>query len=159
MKKLFAGKLFDVVEEDGYEIVDHPGSVAILPVDRAGRVVLVRQNRAPVRASLVELPAGTLEQGEEPEITAKRELREETGLHGGSWRQLGRFWTTPGFVREEMHLYLAEELEEGRPELEDDEDIELLRWTREDVETRLGEIEDAKTLAGLLFYLRECRSP
>ena len=158
MNKLFEGKLFDVVEEDGYEIVDHPGSVAILPVDRAGRIVLVRQNRAAARTSLVELPAGTLEQGEEPATTARRELREETGLHGGSWRRLGRFWTTPGFVREEMHLYLAEELEEGRPELEDDEDIELLRWTREDVTTRLGEIEDAKTLAGLLLYLRECRS-
>jgi len=90
MNKLFEGKLFDVVEEDGYEIVDHPGSVAILPVDRAGRIVLVRQNRAAARTSLVELPAGTLEQGEEPATTARRELREETGLHGGSWRRLGR---------------------------------------------------------------------
>jgi ADP-ribose pyrophosphatase len=157
MKKLFEGRLFDVVEEEGYEIVEHPGSVAIVPVDREGRVVLVRQRRVPARAALVELPAGTLEEGEAPEATAKRELREETGLHGGSWRRLASFWTTPGFVREEMHLYLARDLDEGEPETEDDEEIELLRWTREEVEGRLGEIEDAKTLAGLLLYLRECR--
>jgi len=157
MRTLYEGRLFDVVQEEGYEIVDHPGSVAIVPVDRDGRVVLVRQRRVPARAELVELPAGTLEAGEEPEATARRELREETGLRGGSWRRLARFWTTPGFVREQMHLYLAEDLDEGESDTEEDEQIELERWTREDVEARLGELEDAKTLAGLLLYLRECR--
>jgi ADP-ribose pyrophosphatase len=157
MRKLFEGRLFDVVEEDGYEIVEHPGSVAVVAVDREDRIVLVRQRRVPAHADLVELPAGTLEEGEQPEATARRELREETGLSGGRWRPLARFWTTPGFVREQMHLFLAEELDEGEPETEDDEDIELLRWTPAEVETRLGELEDAKTLAGLLLYLRECR--
>ena len=157
MRKLFEGRLFDVVEEDGYEIVEHPGSVAVVAVDREGRIVLVLQRRVPAHAELVELPAGTLEEGEQPEATARRELREETGLSGGRWRPLARFWTTPGFVREQMHLFLAEELDEGEPETEDDEDIELLRWTPAEVEARLGELEDAKTLAGLLLYLQECR--
>jgi ADP-ribose pyrophosphatase len=157
MRRLFEGRLFDVLEEGGYEIVDHPGSVAIVAVDREGRIVLVRQPRVPAHRKLVELPAGTLEPGEEPEATAKRELREETGLHGGSWSRIARFWTTPGFVREQMHLYLARDLDEGEPETEDDEEIDLLRWTPKDVEARLGEIEDAKTLAGLLLYLRQCR--
>jgi len=157
MTTLYEGKLFDVVQEEGYEIVDHPGSVAIVPVDRDGRVVLVRQRRVPARAELVELPAGTLEPGEEPEATARRELREQTGLRGGSWRRLARLWTTPGFVREQMHLYLAEDLDEGESDTEEDEQIELERWTRDEVEARLGEVEDAKTLAGLPLYLRECR--
>jgi ADP-ribose pyrophosphatase len=156
MTTLFEGRLFDVVEEDGYEIVEHPGSVAIVAVDRDGCVVLVRQHRVPAHAALVELPAGTLEDGEDPEASAQRELREETGLHGGSWSRLARFWTTPGFVREEMHLFLARELDEGPADLEDDEEIELLRWTRAEVEARLGELTDAKTLAGLLLYLRAC---
>jgi ADP-ribose pyrophosphatase len=156
VRKLFEGRLFDVVEEDGYEIVEHPGSVAIVAVDADGRVVLVQQRRVPAHAALVELPAGTLEDGEEPEATAKRELREETGLHGGSWSRLARFWTTPGFVREEMHLFLALDLDEGDQQTEDDEEIELLRWTRAEVEARLGELTDAKTLAGLLLYLRAC---
>jgi ADP-ribose pyrophosphatase len=156
MTKLFEGRLFDVVEEAGYEIVEHPGSVAIVPVDREGRIVLVRQHRVPAHAKLVELPAGTLEPGEEPEATARRELREETGLRGGSWSPLARFWTTPGFVREEMHVFLARELEEGDQQTEDDEEIELLRWTRADVEASLGELTDAKTLLGVLLYLRAC---
>jgi ADP-ribose pyrophosphatase len=157
MRKLFEGRLFDVVEEDGYEIVEHPGSVAIVPVDREGRVVLVRQRRLPAHAELVELPAGTLEPGEQPEASARRELREETGLRGGRWRPLASFWTTPGFVRERMHVFLAEDLDEGEPETDDDEEIQLLRWTPDEVAARLGELEDAKTIAGLLLYLRECR--
>jgi ADP-ribose pyrophosphatase len=157
MRKLYEGRLFDVVEEEGYEIVDHPGSVAIVPVDRDGRVVLVRQRRVPAHKHLVELPAGTLEDGEEAEQTARRELEEETGLRGGAWRRIGRFWTTPGFVREEMHLFLATELEEGEQHAEQDEDVELIRWSRDEIEANLSEVEDAKTLAGLLHFLRECR--
>jgi len=152
--KVYEGKLITVVVEDGKEIVEHPGSVAIVAVDRDSRVVLVRQPRAPAGRSLIELPAGTVEAGESPEATARRELEEETGLSGGRWEQLARFWTTPGFVREQMHLYLAEDCDEGDPAAEDDEEIELLRWTRDEVDRRLPGLEDAKTIAGLLLWLR-----
>src|SRR5262249_49372260 len=80
------------------EIVEHPGAVAIVAVDARDHVVLVRQLREPARTELLELPAGTLGD-EEPLACARRELAEETGLHGGEWRHAASFWTTPGFCR------------------------------------------------------------
>jgi ADP-ribose pyrophosphatase len=110
--------------------------------------------RESVRKRLLELPAGTAEPGEEPLATARRELQEECGLTGGEWRQLAAFWTTPGFCRERMHLFAAEGVERGEASPEADEDLELVRWRVSEIEDRLGEIEDAKTLAGLSLYLR-----
>jgi ADP-ribose pyrophosphatase len=136
------------------EIVEHPGAVAIVAVDAGERVWLVRQLREPARRKLVELPAGTREEGEEPLATAQRELQEECGLTGGTWSELGAFWTTPGFCREHMHLFLAEGVEQGAPDPDDDEHVEVVQWRVDEVERRLGEIEDAKTLAGLLLFLR-----
>ena len=135
------------------EIVEHPGAVAILAVDAEQRLWLVRQLRESARKELVELPAGTREPGEEPLATAKRELREECGLTGGEWRELAAFWTTPGFCREYMHLYLAEGVEVGEADPEDDENVAVVRWHVDELETRLSEVEDAKTLAGLLLFL------
>jgi ADP-ribose pyrophosphatase len=137
------------------EIVEHPGAVAIVAVDRDGWITLVRQLREPARRQLLELPAGTREPGEDPLETAKRELREECGLTGGDWRKLAAFWTTPGFCREHMHLYAAEGVERGDPHPDADEELEVVRWRVEEIEPRLVEIEDATTLVGLLLYLRE----
>jgi ADP-ribose pyrophosphatase len=155
----YDGKLIRVsVERWGEherEIVEHPGAVAIVAVDAEDCVTLVRQLREPARRELVELPAGTLEAGEEPLETAQRELTEETGLAGGSWREVGGFWTTPGFCRERMTLFVAEGVEQtGGASPDDDERIELVRWPVQQLAGRLDEIEDAKTLAGLLLYLR-----
>lgn len=136
------------------EIVEHPGAVAIVAVDGEGYVALVRQLREATRQYLLELPAGTAEPGEEPLETAKRELREECGLTGGEWRELGAFWTTPGFCRERMHVFAAEGVEPGQAAPADDEELELVRWRVTEIAERLDEIEDAKTLAGLLLYLR-----
>lgn len=136
------------------EIVEHPGAVAIVAVDDEGYVTLVRQLREPARARLVELPAGTAEPGEEPLQTAQRELREECGLSGGRWRELATFWTTPGFCRERMHLFAAEGVTRGEPEPAEDEELELVRWALDEVDSHLSEIVDAKTLAGLLLFLR-----
>jgi len=153
----YDGNLFDVVVEDWdgreREIVDHPGSTAIVAV-HDGDVVLVRQLREPARKPLLELPAGTLEDGEEPLASAQRELAEEVGLHGGRWRELGGFWTSPGFLREYMHVFLAEELEPGEAAPDEDEDVEIVRWPIAKIAERIGELEDAKTIAGLLLYLR-----
>jgi ADP-ribose pyrophosphatase len=136
------------------EIVEHPGAVVIVAVDAEDRVALVRQLREATRGRLLELPAGTLEAGEEPLATAKRELAEETGLTGGAWREVTRFWTAPGFCRELMTLFFADGVEPGeaRPEL--DESLELVLWPLAEVEQRLGQIRDAKSLTGLLLYLK-----
>jgi ADP-ribose pyrophosphatase len=159
---VFQGKLLAVsLEQWGdheREVVDHPGAVAIVAVDRDGWVTLVRQLREPARRRLLEIPAGTREPGEEPLETAKRELREECGLTGGSWRELATFWTTPGFCSEHMHLYAAEGVERGEPDPDGDEELELVRWRVDEIEKRLAEIEDATTLVGLLLYLNESRS-
>lgn len=135
------------------EIVEHPGAVAIVAVDADGYVTLVRQLREPARKRLLELPAGTAEPGEEPLATAQRELEEECGLTGGEWSELAAFWTTPGFCRERMHVFAAEGVERGEASPADDEELELVRWRLAEIRGRLGEIEDAKSLAGLLLYL------
>ena len=157
-RTVYDGKLVDVVlerwGEHEREIVEHPGAVAIVAVDADDRIVLVRQLREPARKELLELPAGTVDEGEEPLATAQRELAEETGLRGGEWSHVSSFWTTPGFCRELMHLFFVEGVEEGERQPEDDESIELVRLFVAEVPSRLGEIEDAKTLAGLLLYLR-----
>jgi len=153
---VWKGKLLAVTVErwGGHEreIVEHPGAVTIVAIDHQGRMAFVRQPREATRQRLLELPAGTAEEGEDPLVTAQRELREECGLTGGTWSRLGGFWTTPGFTREYMHVFLAEEVDEGTAEPEADEDLELVRVPVGDVRSRLGELEDAKSLAGLLLY-------
>jgi ADP-ribose pyrophosphatase len=158
-RTVYDGKLFDVTLErwgdHEREIVEHPGAVAIVAVDAERMVTLVRQPREATRKQLLELPAGTLEEGEQPLESARRELEEETGLTGGTWSELAAFYTTPGFCRERMHLFVAEGVEPGPASPEADEDLEVVRWSVEEIGARLAEIEDAKTLAGLLLYLRE----
>ena len=157
-RSVYEGRLLGLTVErwgdNEREIVEHPGAVAIVPVDAEGYVTLVRQLREATRQRLLELPAGTAEPGEAPFETAQRELQEECGLTGGEWRELTAFWTTPGFCRERMHLFVAERVERGESSPAADEELELVRWPTAEVGARLHEIEDAKTLAGLLLYLR-----
>ena len=155
--RVWQGRLLAVtVEQWGEherEIVEHPGAVVILSIDRDGYLAFVRQRREATRARLLELPAGTAEPGEEPLVTATRELHEECGLTGGSWSRLGAFWTTPGFCRELMHVFLAEDVEVGEAEPEPDEELELVRCHLDELDRLIPELEDAKTLAALLLYL------
>ena len=156
---VWKGKLLAVtVEKWGNgerEIVEHPGAVTIVAVDDGGNVAFVRQPREATRQRLLELPAGTRDKpDEEPLATAQRELREECGLTGGTWTRLGGFWTTPGFTREYMDVFLAEGVDAGEAAPEPDEDLELVLWHVDEILGRLGEIEDAKTLASLLLFFR-----
>lgn len=157
-ERVYEGRLLGLTierwGEHEREIVEHPGAVAVVAVDGEGRLTLVRQLREPARKRLLELPAGTAEPGESPLATARRELQEECGLRGGDWRELAAFWTTPGFCRERMHVFAAEGVVEGESAPAADEELELVRWPLAEVEERLDEIEDAKTLAGLLLYLQ-----
>jgi ADP-ribose pyrophosphatase len=156
-RRVYKGRLLGVTVErwgdNEREIVEHPGAVAVVAVDAEGYVTLVRQLREATRKYLLELPAGTAEPGEQPLETAQRELQEECGLNGGEWRELAAFWTTPGFCRERMHVYAAEGVERGEASPADDEELELVRWPVAEIAQRLHEIEDAKTIAGLLLYL------
>jgi ADP-ribose pyrophosphatase len=161
-RTVYEGKILDVtVERWGdheREIVEHRGAVAIVAVDGDGMVALVRQRREAVRVELLELPAGTLEEGEQPLESARRELAEETGLTGGTWREVVAFYTTPGFCRERMYLFFAEGVEPGTASPESDEELEVVRWPVDDIAARIDQLEDAKTLVGLLLFLRERRA-
>jgi ADP-ribose pyrophosphatase len=157
-RKAFAGEQISVeVERWGdveREVVRHPGAVAIVAVDVEGEMTLVRQLREAVRSPVLELPAGTREPGEEPLETARREIAEEAGLTGGEWRLAASFFSTPGFCDERVYLYIAEALERAEARPQGDEEIEIVRVPVGELASLIAEIEDAKTLAGLLLYLR-----
>jgi ADP-ribose pyrophosphatase len=136
------------------EIVHHPGAVVILPLLDDGRICLIDSFRISLQRRLVELPAGTLEPGEEPLPAAQRELIEETGYRARRMEPLLVFHPSPGILDEKMHLLLATGLEPGPTNLQPDEDIRSLPTTWDDALAmiRRGQIEDGKTLAGLLYY-------
>ena len=138
------------------EVVAHPGAVVMLPVDSEGRILWIRQHRWAAQRSLLELPAGTLEPGEEPEATARRELIEEVGYAAATWERLGGFFTAPGFCSEYLHAYLATSLTEEHADGDEDEDIEVIPLTLDESLARIdaGEVEDAKSLSAVLLYLR-----
>jgi len=137
------------------EIIHHKGAVAVLPVIEED-VLLVRQYRYATGGWLLEVPAGKLDPGEEPEACAIRETEEETGFRPSELKPLGWIWTTPGFADEKIWLFLATGLQEGTQTLEDDEVLELERLPlREAVEKAVrGEIHDGKTVCTLLRAAR-----
>lgn len=130
-----------------------------MPLLDDGRVVFVRNYRAAVDETLIELPAGTLDRAEDPQLTAKRELAEETGYRAGNIKHLLTFCMSPGILDEKMHLFLATSLTAGKMDLEAGEDIQPFSCTWEEAMAmvRRGEIHDAKSLVGLLYYERFMR--
>lgn len=138
------------------EVVVHPGAVAIVPVLPDGRLCLIRNVRVAVGQSLLELPAGTLDAGEDPAETARRELIEETGYRAGRLEKLCEFFMSPGILNERMHVFLATELKPGEAALEAGEQIEPLLVTLPEALQWIerGEIRDAKSIAALLYYER-----
>ena len=139
------------------EVVAHRPAVVLVPIDSDGRVVLVRQFRYPVGETLLEAPAGIIEESETPGECAQRELQEEVGFRARHLRSLGTFWTTPGFSDERMYVYVATDLEPSRLEPDHDEDIAVVPVPMSRVRAMIekGEIQDAKTIAALLMVI--CR--
>ena len=160
-KEVFRGRVFDVTVdtiregETTYvrEVVHHSGSAVIIPVFGDETVALVRQYRHPATRYLLEAPAGTLNQGEPPEAGAARELEEELGYVAGKLQLLSEFFVSPGFCAEKMWVYLATDLAATTQHLEDDELLEVVRlpFSRALEMITNGEIEDAKTIIGLML--------
>jgi ADP-ribose pyrophosphatase len=164
-KTVFHSPVFDVKRQEVIEphgvratraIVTHPGSVVVLPVFADGRLLLIRQYRHSAKQYLWELVAGRKDPGETFEHAAHRELKEETGYSAKKMRQLMDVFPTPGFVAENMVIFLAQWLTKGEAEPEADEKITQKIVTLKEAETwiRTGKIRDAKTVAAVLFYSR-----
>jgi ADP-ribose pyrophosphatase len=164
-KVLYQGKVFSlrrdtVIEPGGVradrDIVVHPGSVVVLPIFQDGRVLLIRQYRHTVGDFLWELVAGRKEPQETPVVAARRELLEETGYTARRLRKLLHIIPTPGFVNEWMWIFAAEGLAEGAAQPEEDEKIVPRAFTLKQVDAMIlsGRLRDAKSIAGLLYYMR-----
>ena len=164
-REVYAGRVVRVHDDrvqmpDGSSaqrvVVEHPGAVVMVPLDGDGNVLLVRQPRyAADRKDLLELPAGTREPNEQPIVTARRELREETGFDAGELQELGGFYSAPGFCSEYLRLYLARNLAWVGAEPDEDEFVSLEPTPLERIPQliRSGQIEDAKSIAGLLWVM------
>jgi ADP-ribose pyrophosphatase len=138
------------------DIIEHTGSVAMVPLDEAGNVWFVRQYRHAARQVLLELPAGTLNAGEAPLPAANRELQEEIGMRAGQLEELASIYLAPGYSSELMHVYLAQELSASALAPDEDEflDIEQVPATRVLGLIQRGELHDAKSVAALLLAAR-----
>jgi ADP-ribose pyrophosphatase len=139
--------------ETKWEIVEHGGSVVILPVDGEGNLLFVRQYRTAVGKELLELPAGTRDENEPFEECAAREIREETGMEAGKLQKLGEFYLVPGYSTELMAAFLATHLKENPLDADEDEflDLEKIPIKQAIEMAERGEIQDAKSLAALLL--------
>ncbi len=160
---IYSGFRFDVctaqvpLESGGTaerQVVVHPGAVAILPLIEKDKLVLIRNRRHAVGERLWEVPAGTLEPGEEPIETARREVIEETGYKANTMEPLVDFYTTPGFCTEKMHVFVGRDLEHVGQNLDDTEEIEvhIFAWDKVKEMLRKGAISDGKTMLTLLYY-------
>ncbi len=161
-KEIFKGKIlklyFDQVRLPNNKIatrekIEHPGAVAIVPINKENEVILVRQYRYPVDKVLIEIPAGKLDGSEPPIECAKRELKEEVGVEGGNFIHLAQIFTSPGFSSEKMEIYLVQDFEEKENNLDDDEFLNIIKIKLKDCLDMIkkGEINDAKSIIGIMM--------
>lgn len=169
-KRIYSGRivtldLSEVELPDGQhqmrEIIRHPGATALIALDDQNRILLVRQFRSAAAQIMSEIPAGVLNLGEDPMTAAIRELQEETGYKPGKIEPLGGFYVAPGYSTEYIHLFVATQLTESRLPADVDEFIELDHVTLSDALAMIdrGEIQDAKTIIGLLRYASHQSNP
>ncbi|MEH7545656.1 ADP-ribose pyrophosphatase [Neobacillus bataviensis] len=163
-EEIFSGKIISLHLQDvelpngkhsKREIIKHPGAVAVIAVTDENKVVMVEQYRKALERTIVEIPAGKLEKGEEPEICARRELEEETGYECSSLELLTSFYTSPGFADEIVHVYVAKGLtkKEDAAGLDEDEFVNLEELTLEEALKYVTEqkIFDAKTIFAVQY--------
>lgn len=138
------------------EVIRHGGAVAVVPLHADGDITLVRQFRLPAGTHLLEIPAGTLEPGEDPQECARRELQEEVGLYPGRLVPMGGIFLAPGYSSEYIHLYVALDLQPSSLAGDDDEFLEVVRMPLDDFLTQVdaGEVADAKSIAAVLRAAR-----
>ncbi len=169
-KIVFRGEILNVRRDEGTlpsgrkttrEIAEHANAVAIVAVDNDGNLLLESQFRQAAGRELLEIPAGGIDPGEEPEKTVVREMQEETGYLPGRVERMGGFFCAPGWATEYLYLYLATDLTPSRLIAEDTDEIKLKAVAPDKIEALIknGAIEDAKSIAGLLMYLRFYRKP
>ena len=159
----FDGKLikvtYDIADVNGKEawreVVHHPGASAIVAIDEENRIIMEKQFRYALNDYLLEIPAGKLDKGEDPLVCAKRELEEETGIIASEWISLGTIATSPGFCNEVIHLFVAKGLSKGEIHWDEDEYVEVERYTFDELLQRIQEekIKDSKTLSALLLAM------
>ncbi len=159
----FDGKLikvtYDIADVNGKEawreVVHHPGASAVVAIDEDNRIIMEKQFRYALNDYLLEIPAGKLDAGEDPLVCAKRELEEETGIIASEWISLGTIATSPGFCNEVIHLYVAKGLSKGEIHWDEDEYVEVERYTFDELLQRIKEetIKDSKTLSALLLAM------
>ena len=157
----FDGKLikvtYDIADVNGKEawreVVHHPGASAVVAIDEDNRIIMEKQFRYALNDYLLEIPAGKLDAGEDSLVCAKRELEEETGIIASEWISLGTIATSPGFCNEVIHLYVAKGLSKGEIHWDEDEYVEVERYTLDELLQRIKEetIKDSKTLSALLL--------
>ena len=159
---LFDGKVLHVYKDDislpdgrpsMREYVKHVGAVCVVPMTREGEVICVKQYRYAVGRLMLEIPAGKLDsKDEDPLEAAKRELREETGAVSGKMTYLGVFYSSPAILDEKIHMYLAEELEYGKTDFDEDEFIEIVKIPISELVDMIqaGEVPDGKTQAAIM---------
>ncbi len=161
-KTLYQGKVFDLQQEQvrmpngktaRLDIIEHPPSVTLVPLDDEGYIWFIRQYRHAARVEILELPAGVVESGEAPEACALREIREETGMSAAEIQLLGEFYLVPGYSSEYMYVYLVKELQPDPLPGDEDEFITVERISIEAAYqmAEAGEIRDAKSIAALLL--------
>ncbi len=163
-KEVYRGKIIDLIVDEittckGIEtireVLRHPGGAAVVPVLSGGDVLLVRQLRYPMQEYLLELPAGKIDHGEPPEVTAARVLAEEVGYKAGRLTKIVECYSTPGFCDEKVHIYLAEDLTPVPAGGDDEEELEIVRLTQPQLLDLIQQrkILDAKTIIGIQHLL------
>lgn len=161
-ESIFKGKVIDLVVKDvelpdgntsKREIINHPGAVAIIALTKESKILLIEQFRKPLEKTIIEIPAGKLEKGEDPLACAKRELEEETGYKANKITFVTSFYTSPGFADELIHVYFTDHIEIGKVNRDEDEFLNVLEVSLQEAEQLMEQqlIHDAKTVYAIQY--------
>lgn len=165
-EELYSGKIFRLVRETlqfeqspphNWDVIHHRGAVALLPITEKGSLLLIQQWRRPIGEIIYEIPAGTLDEGEDPKECAQRELQEEIGMKAATLLPFGGIYSAPGFCTEYIHFFIAKKLSESSLPKDIHEAIDVVEMSLDEALSKIdsGEIDDAKTICAILRYMRD----